>query len=200
MKAVEEIKVKLANLEKMATDISEQANEVSNACSNIGRSWSGSSLVGHAKYFFGDFDEPATTQRFSIEWGLIHGVPKGWSEHSDDEVRAKIESDSGASLDVIKDMTIALESSFSDVQREAVLQLTESGVSEEDVEKIEKYQIRTSTDIFNDIFPRKFMTRDSAAMTGHYVTPHIYHDAFAQFIYHFPSELKGFLFELRQDC
>jgi len=195
---MEELIKKISALGEKASVFKNNAKKVTEACRLIGKAWSGSSLVGHAKYFFHDFQEPQTTERFSIEWGLIRGVPNGWEEKSDEEIRAKIEKDSGVLLDDIKALAVKLENGFTDIQREATLLLSEKGLSESDVEKIEKFTIRLATDIFNDIFPTKFMTRDSEAMTGNYIVPHIYYDAVAKFISGFPSELKGFSFELEK--
>lgn len=40
------------------------------------------------------------------------------------------------------------------------------------------------------------MTRDTEAMTGHYVVSHIYYDSVARYISKLPNELKDFLFEI----
>jgi hypothetical protein len=198
MNSIENLKLKISKLSEKASLFTDNANKVTTACVEINKSWSGSSLVGHAKYFFHNFQEPQTPERFSIEWGLIHGIPDGWSEKTDEEIRTKIEKDSGVSLDKMKDLAIELDTNFLEIQREAVLHLSENGLPESDVEKIEKFTIKSATDIFNDIFPTKFMTRDSEAATGHYIAPHIYYDAVARFIKVFPSEIKGFLFELEK--
>lgn len=198
MSIVKNLKTKILQLSGRAASFSDQAAKVTEACVEINQSWSGSSLVGHAKFFFRDFQEPQTPERFSIEWGLINGVPNGWTEKSDEEVRAKIETDSGVSLDEMKNLAIELDTDFLEIQRETVLFLSENELPESDIEKIEKFTIKSATDIFNDIFPTKFMTRDSEAATGHYITPHIYYDAVARFINAFPNEIKGFLFELEK--
>ncbi len=195
---MEEVIKKISTLNEKASAFKDNAERVTEACRVIGRAWSGSSLVGHAKYFFHNFQEPQTTERFSIEWGLIHGVPDGWEEKSDEEIRVRIEKDSGVLLDDVRKLATELENSFTDIQREAVLLLSEKALPESEVEKIENFTIKSATDIFNDIFPTKFMTRDSAAMTGNYIAPHIYYDAVARFVSGFPSELKSFLFELEK--
>jgi hypothetical protein len=195
---VEEITNKISALKDKASAFQDTARKVTESCTSLGRSWSGSSLVGHGKYFYGNFQEPAGPQRFSIEWGLINGVPRGWEEKSAEQVRAKIEEMSGASLDSVSNLATELENGFTDVQREAVLKLAENGFTETDTEKIEKFTVRSATDIFNDIFPTKFMTRDVQSATGNYIAPHIYYDAVARFILSFPDELKSFLFELEK--
>lgn len=190
---------KIRALQQRALQFGKNADKVSAACSAIGKAWSGSSFVGHAKYFFRNFEEPKTFDRFSIEWGLINGIPDGWSERNDEEIRAKIENDSGVLLDDMKNLAIELESSFRDIQRDAILLLADEGFSEIETEKIEKFSIRSATDIFNSIFPTKYMTRDSEAVAGgYYITPHIYYDAVARFISGMPNELKDFLFEIEK--
>lgn len=195
---MEEIIDKVSVLKDKALSFQNAAKKITEACSYIGKAWSGSSLVGHAKYFFGDFEEPQSPQRFSIEWGLINGIPRGWKERSDEEIRAKIEEMSGVSLDDMKSLAIELENGFRDTQREAILHLSEIGLPETEIQKIEKFTIRSATDIFNDIFPTSFMTRDRGSATGNYIAPHIYYDAVARFVSAFPDEMKGFTFELEK--
>jgi len=195
---MEEIIKKISILNKRALSFKEKAEKVTAACRKIDKAWSRSSLVGHAKYFYGNFEEPQAPERFSIEWGLIRGVPNGWAEKSDEEVRLKIEKDSGVSLDDMKNLAIEIENSFLDIQREAVLTLSETDLPELEIKKVEKFTIKSATDIFNEIFPTKFMTRDIKAATGNYITPHIYYDAVARFISGFSDETKSFSFELEK--
>lgn len=194
----EEIRERISRLEAKAVSFQEKAKEVTEACFAINKAWSGSTLVGHAKFFYEDFQEPGARNRFNIEWGLINGIPSGWKEKTDEEVRTKIEQDSGVSLDAIKDLAIELEATFLQIQREAVLLLSESGLIEADIERIEKFTAKTATDYFNDLFSTSYMTRDTGSMGGYYVAPHIYYDAVARFVSNFPTELKSFLFEFEK--
>lgn len=196
---MEEIIKKINLIKTDAINFSDKANKVSAACSLIGKSWSGSTLAGHAKFFFRNFEEPKTANRFSIEWGLIHGIPDGWEEKSDEEVRLKIETDSGVMLDDLKKLAIKLENSFQEIQREAVLEMVENNVSKSEIEKIEKFSIISTTSIFNKKFSKRVMTRDTeSAVAGYYVSSHIYFDAVAMFVSTFPKEMDGFLFELKK--
>jgi hypothetical protein len=195
---MDNIKQKIQKLNEKALKYKNESCRIVEACRLIGKSWSGSSLVGHAKYFYNDFQEPKTTERFNIEWGLINGVPNGWEEKSDEEIRQKIESDSNSLLDKIKDVVIELENDFLGIQREAVLFFSENNITDLEIKKIEDYSIKSATDIFNNIFPTQFMTRDRASATGHYIAPHIYYEAVAKFIVDFPQELKGFIFEVEK--
>ena len=67
-----------------------------------------------------------------------------------------------------------------------------------EVEKVENFPFKSATNIFNEIFPTRYMTRDSGAMTGHYVVPHIYYQAIAMYVRDFPEELKRFIFEIKK--
>lgn len=196
---MEEIIKKINLIKAEAVNFSDNANKVSIVCGAIGKSWSGSTLAGHAKFFFRNFEEPKTANRFSIEWGLINGIPDGWEEKSDEEVRSKIETESGVMLDDLKKLAIKLENSFQEIQRDAVLEMVENNVSKSEIEKIEKFSIRSTTSIFNEKFSKRVMTRDTeSAVAGYYVASHIYFDAIAMFVSIFPKEVEGFLFELKK--
>lgn len=196
MKTIDNIKSEISKLESKASEFAASAKKVTEACHDIGKSWSGSTLVGHAKFFFKNFQEPSTENKFSIEWGLIHGIPEGWFERSDEEVRAKIEEKSGVKMDSLKNLAIELENGFLDTQRDIVLFFSEKGLLESEIEKVEKFTIKTATDYFNEIFPTRYMTRDSESMTGNYVVPHIYYDSIARFVSNYQRELKSFIFEV----
>ncbi len=196
---MEELFKRIYQIKEEALGFKEKAGKISEVCGKIAKSWSGSTLAGHAKFFYKNFEEPDAENRFSIEWGLINGIPEGWQERSDEQVRSKIEAESGVKLEDLKNLAIKLENSFEEIQRDAVLMLTENNVSKAEVEKIEKFTIRSATSIFNEKFSRRIMTRDSeSAIAGYYVASHIYFDAIAMFVSVFPKEIDGFLFELRK--
>jgi len=194
-KDIESIIEKLESLKEDAEKEKESSDKIIEACRIVGRAWSGSSLTGHAKFFYGDFEEPDSRHRFSIEWGLIHGIPQGWAERSDDEVIERIEKISGQNLSKIRAFATELEQKLADLQRESVLILSDNG---KEAERIENFSFKSTTDIFNEIFPTHYMTRDSGAMTGHYIVPHIYYQAIAMYVRDFPEEMKRFIFEVKR--
>jgi hypothetical protein len=196
-KDIENFKHKINQVIQKATNFNKETGKIINICHEVGKSWSGSSFVGHAKFFYKDFQEPAAMERFSIEWGLINGVPNGWIEKSDEQVRAKIETESGVSLDQVKNLAIELESEFQDVQREIILYLSKDDSF--DISKIEKFTLKSATDYFNSLFPTKFMTRDTYSATGYYTVPHIYYESIAKFVLNLPSDLKSFVFEFEKE-
>lgn len=193
---LEQIIKRVEALKRKVEEKDDTAKEMIEACHNIGKSWSGSSLVGHAKFYYKDFEEPSAYNRFSIEWGLINGIPEGWSEKDDETVRERIESLSHSNLEKFSSFVTQIEQDFVDLQRDAVLTLSDIGITETD--KIESFSFQSATDHFNAIFPTKFMTRDSEAMTGHRIVSHIYYESLAIFIRNFPDDLKGFIFEIKK--
>jgi len=193
------IKKIIRRAETLKSDVEKQENmaeKIIGSCHHVGKSWSGSSMVGHAKFYYKDFEEPDSYNRFNIEWGLIHGIPEGWEEKSGDTVREKIESTSHSDLEKFRALVTKFEQGFDDLRRDAVLALSDSGFFETD--KIENFSFKSATDHFNLIFPTKFMTRDTGAMTGHYIVPHIYYESIAKFVRTFPDDLKNFIFEIKK--
>ncbi len=186
---------KLESLKEEVEKEKKNFDRIIEACRIVGRAWSGSSLVGHAKFFYRDFEEPDSLHRFSIEWGLIHGIPQGWIERSDEEVMKRIEQISEQNLSKIRAFATEIEQRLTDLQREAVLAL--SG-NRKEVESVETFSFKSATDIFKKIFPTRYMTRDSGAMTGNYIVPHIYYQSIAMYARDFPEEMKRFIFEVKK--
>ncbi|MDD2732198.1 MAG: hypothetical protein PHI53_03325 [Candidatus Pacebacteria bacterium] len=192
---IELIIEKLESLKEQVEKEKENSNKIVEACRLVGRAWSGSSLAGHAKFFYGNFEEPDAYHRFSIEWGLINGIPEGWAERNDEEVIETIEKISGQKISRIREYATEIEQKLTDLQREVVLALSDE---KKEVERVETFSFKSATSIFNEIFPTRYMTRDSEAMTGHYIVPHIYYQAIAMYVKDFPEELKRFIFEIKK--
>lgn len=194
---IDQIIEKLEILKQEAEEEKENAEKIIEGCRVVGRAWSGSSLVGHAKFFYGDFEEPDTRHRFSIEWGLINGIPQGWVERNDEEVMEVIEKISGQNLPKIRAFATKIEQKLNDLQHEAVLALSDKKIESE---RVETFSFKSATDIFNEIFPTRYMSRDSEAMTGNYIVPHIYYQAIAMYVRNFPEEIKRFIFEVKRSA
>jgi hypothetical protein len=94
--------------------LSSNVESLRDACNVIEQAWSGSYIGWHGKMYFDDFQKPLHHQRFSGEWGAIHGMPDGWEEKDADQVRAKIDELVGAGFSVdqfehhVKDIRSAL--------------------------------------------------------------------------------------------
>lgn len=70
--------------------IHSECNIVAIACRDIGLSWSGSTAGDHSNLYFRDFKQPTAQERFNHEWGLINGIPKGWSSYTVEQIKVEI--------------------------------------------------------------------------------------------------------------
>lgn len=190
---IEEIKDGVQKLLDQADKSAESAKNVVSVCNAVNNSWSGSDLVGHANFFYGNFDTPPHNRRFSVEWGLINGVPDGWSEKSNDEVLQKIQNDSGVSPEELDKDADFIDSDFERLRRQAVI--TFSNISKDAADQIEKFNLQTKVDIFNQYWSRRIATRDSGALfAGRQIPTHKYYWATASFLAGAKEQLNEFLY------
>ena len=190
---IDEIKNEFKKLLEQIDKFTGPTEKVISACDNINNSWSGSDLVGHADLFYGNFDAPSHGKRFSIEWGLTHGVPDGWNKKSNDEVLQKIESDSGTNLKDLDNNADLIAAKFEKLRKETIINF--SGFSKEASEEIEKFNLQTKIDIFNQYWKRQIMTRDSEALfAGRQVPTHKYYWATVSFIIGITEQIEEFLY------
>lgn len=192
-KEIKKIKDGIEKLLERANQFNESAKKVFLACNLINNSWSGSDLVGHADFFYGDFDAPPHDRRFSVEWGLINGVPEGWSEKSNEEVLQKIGKDSGVLLKKLDDDADFIVNEFDKLRKQTIILF--SGVSKEAAAVIEKFNLQTKIDIFNQYWKRQIITRDREAIyAGRKIPTHKYYEATASFITGVAEQLNEFLY------
>jgi hypothetical protein len=192
-KQIEKIKSEIKELQDKSNKISESAEKVSLVCNTINNSWSGSDLVGHSDFFYGNFDTPPHNRRFSVEWGLINGVPEGWSEKSNKEVLQKIESGANVSPEKLDKDADYIANEFENLRKQTIILF--SDISKEAATEIEKFNLRTKTDIFNQYWKRQIMTRDSEAIyAGRKIPTHKYYEATASFIKGVAEQLGEFLY------
>lgn len=192
-KEIEKIKNEIKKLLKKADESNEPAKKVVSVCNLINISWSGSDLIGHSDFFYGDFVAPPNNRRFSIEWGLIHGVPEGWHEKNNEEVLQKIENDAGVSLKDLDEDADFIADEFEKLRKQTIILF--SSISKEATTKIEKFNLRTKIDIFNQYWKRQIVTRDSEALYAGRKTPiHKYYEATASFITGVEEQLNEFLY------
>jgi len=192
-KQIEKIKSEIKELQDKSNKITESAEKVSSACNTINNSWSGSDLVGHADFFYGNFDTPPHNRRFSVEWGLIHGVPEGWYEKSNENVLQKIGNDTDVSpKDLDKDADFIADE-FEKLRKQTIILF--SGISKEAATEIEKFNLQTKIDIFNQYWKRQIITRDSGAIyAGRKIPIHKYYEATSSFIIGVTEQLNDFLY------
>src|SRR5262245_26031270 len=67
------------------------AAKVAAACHKVAQSFSGSFAGYHGRLYYGRFEVPPLSERFSIEWGGLYGVPERWVEQPPEKVKAEIE-------------------------------------------------------------------------------------------------------------
>ena len=192
-KEIEKIKNEIEKLWKRADESNKSAKKMTSVCNLINSSWSGSDLVGHSDFFYGDFVEPPHNRRFSIEWGLINGVPEGWYEKSNEEVLQKIENDTGVSPKDLDKNADFIADEFEKLRKQTIILF--SGISKEAATEIEKFNLQTKIDIFNQYWKRQIMTRDSGAIyAGRKIPTHKYYEATASFITGVAEQLNEFLY------
>lgn len=186
----------LRELKKDITTLLNDAKKVRDTCSDINKSWSGSCFTTHAKYYFKDYEEPSSKNRFSIEWGLINGVPNGWIEKSNEEVTEEIELRTKVSLSDLKKRLISFDEKFNSLQKKMVLALIKIDV---DTSDIENFKLKNSTDYFNEICYTPSMTRDVAAISsGKYIVPHLYFQAIALYAISIPEQIEDLIFKINK--
>lgn len=190
---IEEIKNTIQKLIGRAGKTMESAEKVVVICDVINLSWSGSDLIGHSDFFYGDFDDPPYNKRFSIEWGTLYGVPEGWCEKNSDEVLRKIENDSGVSLKNLNEDADFITDEFEKLRKQTIIIF--SGLSKEAAIEIEKFSLQTKTDIFNQYWKRQIATRDSDALyAGRKIPIHKFYWATASFLAGVTKQLNEFLY------
>jgi len=192
-KEIEKIKNEIKKLLERIDKSNESAKKMISVCNLIDASWSGSDLVGHSDFFYGNFDAPPHNRRFSVEWGLINGVPEGWSEKSNEEVLQKIESGASISPEKLDKNADFIANEFENLRKQTIILF--SGVSKEAATEIEKFNLRTKIDIFNQYWKRQIMTRDSGAIyAGRKIPTHKYYKATASFFASVVEQLNEFLY------
>ncbi len=190
---IEKIKNGVKDLLDRLIRSAESAKKIAAVCNLINNSWSGSDLAGHCHFFYGNFDTPPYNKRFSIEWGLIHGIPEGWYEKSDEEVLQKIKNDSGILPEDLDKEADLIVDHFEKLRKQTIILF--SSISKDAAVEIEKFNLQTKLDIFNQYWKRQIMTRDSDAMSAGIIIPtHKYYDATALFMAGATEQLNDFLF------
>jgi len=149
------------------------------ATAEIDNSWSGSFAGSHAFFYYKDFERPQSEDIFDSEWGMIHGVPSGWSEKSKDEILKKLEELTSLeikALEKLEDQYNSYAKVFEDLKKQIILELEGLNQSNKLVEEIEGFQFgRKPSEIAGDLFPG-IRTRDSRAINqGIGIPVHFYY-------------------------
>lgn len=176
----------LADLEKVMersrSELVEGSENWLKASYHVGQAWSGSWLISHADLYFHGFSKPNLDQRFDCEWGLVHGVPDGWSDASEDEVFEAIAvhiGENAPTLDEVEQSGATLEEAVNEY-RDYFLAKIQPMVSQDGFESesklvlgFEQMSVRQGADRFLTAHrPDSFFTRDQAAFASGWKAPY----------------------------
>jgi len=166
--------VKKLDKERVACAIIvELSDKMLEACRRIERSWSGSFAGWHGQMYFKNFEIPSIREKFSGEWGGIHGIPEGWQERGPEDVKAEIERLVGDNflIDDFEQKSKEVLKSIKNIRDEIIilfsnLQFDQGLEKEKDiVSQIEKFKFgKTKEDFIKQNLPRTLMTRDTEAL------------------------------------
>jgi uncharacterized protein (TIGR02391 family) len=191
---LKELLEKIQNINKefkqtYGTDLdymAEISGKVIQACNKLADSWSGSYAGYHGRLYYKDFQIPPLSNRFSVEWGGIHGIPDGWTDRSAEEVKRKIENlvQENFSVDELENLVKKLITASEQLRTEIVINLssfTFNGSMQKEKElfaKIEQFKFGLGKDEFVKAnLPRSMVTRDSEALLqGMCVPAHLYYE------------------------
>lgn len=100
-----------------------QATRVRDAAGQVGEAWSGSTMEPHSHLYFRDFQRPPFEQRFNVEWGLLYGMPGGWSDRTVPEVEQRIQELSGVELKSFHDSVEQLHNRLKELSGDVALEI-----------------------------------------------------------------------------
>jgi len=162
---------------KRTSQLSEKLRE---ECYKIERSWSGSFAGWHGSMYYQYFQIPSVHNRFSGEWGGIHGIPGGWSEKQPEQVCAKLEELVGGDFSIkeFEKHLNSLRKTAECVRDEITIAFSSfdfnSNMSKEKelFVKVESFTFgNTKTEFISTRLPGSLMSRDSEAVRQGICTP-----------------------------
>lgn len=163
-------------------ELSGEAERLTDACDEIDRSWSGSFIGHHGAYYYGDLTPPPANNRWSIEWGTIHGVRDGWNTWEGEEIKAAIESKAKLKIEDVSKKTEKLANAAKKLETDIEIELSDvdfEGLEKEqellsEIEKSDFDEKQAGADYVNMRVPKTRVSRDSAAlMEGTYIPAHV---------------------------
>src|SRR5579872_4661120 len=170
------------------SELSSKANGLRDVCSALERTWSGSFIGWHGLMYFRDFEIPLHHEKFSGEWGDIHGLPDGWEEKDAEQVRKKINQLMGRDFSIknFENKTNEVRSALKDMQKE--VDLFSSGIAvsgnnkaAEYLSELKKMELgQPKADFVNLRLPKSNMSRDTEALAqGTCIPSWLYFEALA---------------------
>lgn len=194
------MKIDLKNVKELTTAFKETASlscqklkrdseALIQACNKIEKSWSGSFAGWHGRMYFKNFEKPQLQERFSGEWGGIHGIPDVWQEKDSEEVKSVLEKmvSEDFSIDVLEKEAKALQQNAEQIKNELVITLSAINLSSFPDEQTLKTEVENikfgkgKNHFINKYIPKSLMTRDQGAlMEGICIPSHTYYLGLAQ--------------------
>lgn len=165
----------------------ETLKALTDAATDVHKSWSGSNLGYHALVYYENLDPRPPRAQFSAEWGLLDmsltsmGTVGSWCEYPADVVKSAIyEQANHPDLSGVEDASSDLKSLVNRALGELLSVLTVALDDREDTflnrlrEEAEGIEIRTYSSICRAMLPsRQMMSRDSnAVLAGIQIAPH----------------------------
>jgi predicted nucleotide-binding protein len=165
---------------------SKEVNDLFDAASEVGKSFSGSWLGYHSRIYYENFKVPPPGAKFSQEWGLMDSFSMGsigaWTEFRFDDVvslirkkannpslepRHRLAREAEEKFDSAKTSVLSIVHSNNDVEKDKFL----SGI----IDKIEQAKILDESDFINFCQPKgQMISRDMVAIEkGQLTPPHI---------------------------
>lgn len=166
-----------------------KAQQILEAAAKVAASHSGSNFGYHGDLYYRDFQIPPVGSMFSVEWGVIHGVPPGWAKKEPEEVKRKIEVLSALSIPDVEHMVKKPLDSAKHLHREMLIrlaplhQLSEGNRERQLLDNLEHFDWHDSAhnnyaSAAVNSYPN--VSRDSGAIfQGRMLTSHNYYEAVA---------------------
>ncbi|MDD4938326.1 MAG: hypothetical protein PHX34_04920 [Candidatus Shapirobacteria bacterium] len=146
----------------------------------ISDSWSGSWFGYQSKLYYGNFEKPPISDRFSVEWGSINGFSNKWKERKPEDVKKKLEKISNVSIDELEREYNSLINIVEDFYDETSLIIKTDKEMQKEILKenlLEGQKKLTYGEegikYLKQLQPSTFATRDSEAMIEGIFTPAI---------------------------
>ncbi|MGW8722859.1 hypothetical protein ACWGNR_26625 [Streptomyces althioticus] len=163
--------------------VSKASPHLLEAADRVGRSFSGSWIGYHSRFYYADFEEYSWEQSFDSEWGSLHEIPEGWKERQPEEVQEAILRLSGQKISwaLLRETTERITERYREI-KEIVELLESETVSHKTstlAEHIKRIKIHGSGSAYlRERAPNSVMTRDSFALNQGVMTPaHIAYQA-----------------------
>ncbi len=183
-------------------ELRDKSDQLIESCNKVDKSWSQSFVGYHGQLYFRNFDTPKHQERFSGEWGGIHGIPDGWEKKEAEEVKSKIENNISAdfSIDELEKEETALREKAEEALHEITIIISSISLDGMEAEEglrseIEKFKFGKGKNYFiGKMIPAPLVSRDQEALMQGTCTPaHIFYQGVGQSIIDTCESISRFL-------